>query len=323
MLSLRINVARSASELDRISPLWNELLKVQPHTMFQSFAWNRMAAEMFRDRLELRVVWVESDSGAAIIPAAFNRAEDRLEFLGETLFDYRDVLWAGDREPLHLAWQELAGCGKPLHVVSVEDPGDRWREFPITPFSKAPQVDLSVANEVGFRLDHSRLGRQMRRLQRLGISLRVHSGNESAAVRHLYECKRTHFATDLDNLFVDQRRCDFMVAVAALEGSSCQLFTLEKNDGTVIAGLLSFCDRDVRRFYTIYFHPEWARYSPGVALVYETTARTLAEGMSCDYMTGEYPYKLRLANSSRALYKVEVGAKELAAIAGRRSFSAA
>jgi len=51
MLSLRINVARSTSEMDRLAPLWNELLEVQPHTLFQSFSWNRLAAEIFRDRL--------------------------------------------------------------------------------------------------------------------------------------------------------------------------------------------------------------------------------------------------------------------------------
>jgi CelD/BcsL family acetyltransferase involved in cellulose biosynthesis len=163
----------------------------------------------------------------------------------------------------------------------------------------------------------------MRRLQRLGIALRVHSGNDSAVVRHLYECKRTHFAADTGNLFTDQRRCDFMVAAAALEGPSCEVFTLEQNDGTLIAGLVSFRDGDVRRFYTIYFHPEWARYSPGVALVYEVTARSLGEGLSCDYMTGEYPYKLRLANSSRMLYKLEASAQQLAELTSRAIPSAA
>jgi len=47
------------------------------------------------------------------------------------------------------------------------------------------------------------------------------------------------------------------------------------------------------------------------------TARSLAEGMSCDYMTGEYPYKLRLANASRPLYKVEMSAQELGDVASR------
>ena len=34
-------------------------------------------------------------------------------------------------------------------------------------------------------------------------------------------------------------------------------------------------------------------------------------------MTGEYPYKLRLRDASRPLYKAEVRAQELAGIAAR------
>ena len=317
MLSLRLNIARSASEMARIAPLWNELLKGQAHTMFQSFAWNRLAAEIFRDRAAPYVVWAESDSGAAIIPAAINQADNRIELLGEALFDYRDVLCAGDHEMLRLAWQELAGLGKPLRVVSLERTDNRWSEFPIARFAKAPMVDSSRVDESAFRLAHSRLGRQLRRLQRLGISLHVRSGRNTSAVRRLYECKRNRFAADSGNLFTDQRRCDFMVAAATMEGDRCEVFTLEKDGGALIAGLVTFRDGDIRRFYTIYFHPDWARYSPGIALLYEVTARSLAEGLSCDYMTGEYPYKLRLANASRPLYKVEMSAQELAEAAGR------
>jgi CelD/BcsL family acetyltransferase involved in cellulose biosynthesis len=317
MLSLRVNVACSGSEMDRIAPLWNEILQNQAHTIFQSFAWNRLAAEMFRHRATPHVVWVESDAGAAIIPAAINHASDRVELLGDTLFDYRDVLCAGDCGMLRLAWQQIAACGKALRVVALQNraAGNRWREFPTAFFVKAPQVDRSVVDEQGFRLAHSRLGRQIRRLQKLGISLHIRTGQDSAVVRHLYQCKRTRFGADSDSLFLDQRRCEFMVAVAALPESQCEVFTLENDRGAFIAGLVSFRDGDIRRCYTIYFHPEWARYSPGVALLYEVTARSLADGLSCDYMTGEYPYKLRLANSSQPLYKVEVGAQELASIA--------
>jgi len=325
MLSLRMNIACSASEMDRIEPLWNEILKHQEHTMFQSFAWNRLAADIFRDRITPCVVWTESDAGAAIIPAAIHHASARMELLGDALFDYRDVLCAGDDELLRLAWHQVAACGKPLLVeaLSGNAPRDRWEDFRILPFANAPQVERSLVDERGFRLAHSRLGRQMRRLQRLGFTLRVHAGSDSAAVRHLYECKRSHFAADSDNLFLDQHRREFMVAAAAIEQSRCELFTLENEAGKLIAGLVSFREGDVRRCYTIYFHPEWARYSPGIALLYEVTARSLAEGMSCDYMTGEYPYKLRLANASHPLYKVEVSAHELAQIAGRAISSAA
>lgn len=316
MLALRTNVARSAPEMDRLAPLWNELLQEQQHTIFQRFSWNRLAAEVFADRLTPYVVWLESETGSAIIPAAINRLTDRIEFLGETLFDYRDVLHAGDHEILRLAWQQIAACGKSLHVVSIENATgtEHWSGLPLLPFARAPRVDRSQLDEDAFRLAHSRLGRQLRRLQRQGVDLRVYSGKDSAVVRHLYECKRNSFSTDADNLFFDRRRCDFMVAAAATAGNDCKIFALESKGGELVAGLVSFRDGSVRRCYTIYFHPGWAHFSPGMALLYEVTARSLAERLSCDYMTGEYPYKLRLANSSQQLFQLELSAQELATI---------
>ena len=41
----------------------------------------------------------------------------------------------------------------------------------------------------------------------------------------------------------------------------------------------------------------------------------LGQGLSCDYMTGEYPYKLRFANASRMLYSIDASPAQLAAVA--------
>jgi CelD/BcsL family acetyltransferase involved in cellulose biosynthesis len=319
MHSFRINIAQSAAEMVRLAPLWNELLKNQAHTIFQNFQWNRLAAEVFGDRLTPYVVGVESDSGAAIVPAAIHHAGNCVQLLGETLFDYRDVLHTGNHEVLRLAWQQIAKCGKPLRVTSIapEAGAEGWSDLPLQPFARAPHVDRSQINESAFRLAHSRLGRQMRRLRKLGVTLRTYSGGNGVFVRRLYECKRNHFASDLDNLFLDQRRCDFMVAAAATAGDACEILALESEGAELVAGLVSFRDGNVRRCYTIYFHPAWAHYSPGIALLYEASARALADGLSCDYMTGEYPYKLRLANSSQQLFKLEIAAQELAKLTSR------
>lgn len=314
----RVVVARSASEMDRLAPLWNELAQHQSHTMFQRFSWNRLAAEMFRGRSTPYVVAVDSDAGAAIIPATINHAEQRLELIGERLFDYRDILHAGDNGILSVAWRSLAETAMPLYVAGIDTQGaaERWGGAGLTDFAPAPQV-TSTIDEQGFRLAHSRLGRQLRRLARLGIRPRRYSGKHRDAIAHLYRCKREHFAADVDNIFHDQRRCDFMIALAEVEGSGCEMFAIENEASTIIAGLLTFRDEKIRRFYTIYFHPEWARYSPGVALLYEVTAQSLGDGLTCDYMTGEYPYKMRLANSSRPLHKVALSETEVADVAHR------
>jgi CelD/BcsL family acetyltransferase involved in cellulose biosynthesis len=153
-------------------------------------------------------------------------------------------------------------------------------------------------------------------MQRKGVTLHQYSGAERDQVSRIYQFKCDQFAGDVSNVFRDQRRREFMVAVAATEAEKCKVFTLEDAAGSIVAGLVTFLDGGgIRRFYTIYFDPQWAVYSPGVALVFEATALSLEQGLSCDYMTGEYPYKLRFANASRMLYRVEASAAQLAAVA--------
>jgi CelD/BcsL family acetyltransferase involved in cellulose biosynthesis len=248
-----------------------------------------------------------------------------LELLGELLFDYRDVVHEGEPQVLHHAWQQLARLGKPLHVLAIDGftAPQHWDHFSPSPFTTAPQVDRKMINDESFRLAHSRLGRQMRRLRKRGVVLKRFSGHDSRVVRHLYECKRMQFAAaESDNVFLDPRRCEFMVAAAALEGASCEIYTLEEGS-SLVAGLVTFRDEAMRRFYTIYFNPEWARYSPAQTLLYEVSAQSLADGLSCDYMTGEYPYKLRLANASRPLLRIDLSAGQLSEIANRALASTA
>ena len=42
------------------------------------------------------------------------------------------------------------------------------------------------------------------------------------------------------------------------------------------------------------------------------TRRSLADGLDCDYMTGEQPYKLRLATRSTPLYRLCATPEQLA-----------
>lgn len=310
--------------MEALAPLWNELLGKQRHSFFQRFSWNRLAAEVFCDRLTPFVVSVQSDNGAAIIPAAINNRNGDTELLGELLFDYRDVLHLGEREVLRTAWQKLATLGRPLHVLSISQTADggRWARFPLELFARAPMVEGAHLTEEAFRLQHSRLGRQMRRLQKQGAVLRCSSGHDSRLLRHLYNCKRSQFAANQENVFTDCRRGEFMVAAAGLEGSSCEVYALETN-ALLVAGLVTFRDDHIRRFYTTYFNPEWARYSPGQALLYEITAQSLGNGLSCDFMTGEYPYKLRLANASQTLFRLDLSAEQLVQISRRVPASSA
>ena len=65
----------------------------------------------------------------AIIPAV--RRERELGLIGETLFDYRDVLGAGEPTVLERAWRELAKLGVGLEVTALrgDESRRRWQSL--------------------------------------------------------------------------------------------------------------------------------------------------------------------------------------------------
>jgi CelD/BcsL family acetyltransferase involved in cellulose biosynthesis len=326
MPRLRITIARTAAEVDALVPLWNELLACQGHTIFQRFEWNQLALLSFQDRLAAHVVCVESESGAVILPTAVNYSSGQLELIGETLFDYRDVLHVGDVSLLRLAWEQCAALGRSFRAVAIQDYAsqERWADFPLHPFANAPCVNRDLVSEEKFRRAHPRAARLYRKLEGIGTRLRVVSGEQVDPLRDLYVRKSAQGTSGGDNLFRDPQRQNFLTSIAAREGNACQIFALYSKEDALIAGIVTFRDGSVRRFYTTYFNSAWAKYSPGVALLYEATARSLGQGFSCDFMTGDYAYKLRFANSSCPLYQVAVTADHLRTIAtgGRPSHAA-
>jgi len=307
---LRTVVARSLDDLDRIGTLWEHLYNSGRHTLFQSFAWNRLAAQYFASREEPYVVAVEGDSGAAIIPAAIT--DHGVTLLGEALFDYRNVLWTGEANILTCAWREVAKLGLPVFFTALRGTESRgaWAEFGPQPFVNAPCVLAADTNANDFASAHPRLARNLRRLEEQGVEVGYHPAPDPALVRQVYQLKAEHFP---GSLFSDFVRVNFMVAAIASGETKCDLFTLtrEKN---IIAALVTFRDGDTRRFYTIYYDHEWARFSPGVSLLWEVTRQSLADGLNCDYMTGEQPHKMRLATSSVLLFRIDTPWEKLSRI---------
>src|SRR5437763_1886935 len=92
--------------MEQLEAAWQMLYREGEHTLFQSFEFNQLAAKVFADREAACVVFAETENGIAIIPAAIGR--ERATLQGEELFDYRDVLFAGDGEALLLAWTRLS-----------------------------------------------------------------------------------------------------------------------------------------------------------------------------------------------------------------------
>jgi CelD/BcsL family acetyltransferase involved in cellulose biosynthesis len=301
-------VARSAAEIEILRSAWESLWHPDL-TLFQSYSWNKFAAKIFAKREEPYVVFAESDSGAAILPAAINLEHKQICFLGENLFDYRDYLACGQPEVLQAAWRKLAELQLPLHILSIRRAeATIWNELPKSPYSGAPFLNGTSITPEQFVSKHTRKGSRLRRLFRMGIEFRVSSGNDSQLAEHIYRCKGAQGGAG--SLFADKFRRDFMCGIVQREGSNCEIFTFEQGND-LVAALVTFRDGRCRRFYTTYYDRQWARYSPGIELLFEATRRSLEEQLDFDFMTGEQPYKMQIATAVAPLYRVEASPEQL------------
>jgi CelD/BcsL family acetyltransferase involved in cellulose biosynthesis len=314
--NLKITVCRSAEEMLEIRPLWEALRAAGKYTVFQGFDLNLLAADRFAEREEPFVICAESERGAAIVPAALRRSDRTIRLLGEELFDYRVFLHAGHDEVLRAALGLLAETGRPMEMVVLrEDDRDAViDELEMTPFAAAPGVSCEQISADQFAAAHTRLARNLRRMERLGFELGSYDGDNPMLLRSIYSAKAEQSGS---SLFHDSERIEFMVSAAGLMPNVFEVFTLE-NGGTMAAAVVTLRDDRWRRFYTGWFAPEYEKHSPALALIYEITQRSLAAGLDCDYMTGEQPYKMRLATSSAPLYRVRATAEQLAAVGRAR-----
>lgn len=285
-------------------------------TMFQGYAWNATAMNVFRERETPRFVHIESDTGIALVPSVIGRDCGVIHLAGERMFDYRDVLLAGDESLLARAWAAVSDWGLKFESKALygEEAKQKWSALPIHPFAKAPCVSRSAITADDFLKAHNRMGRFSRRFQRQGITLHRHSGSKQALIRTIYDRKAAQEVPT--NLFCDPLRRQFMAAIAAQPEAHCEVFTYE-SAGELVAALVTFRDGDVRRFYTTYFDRRWAPQSPGQVLLYEITAQSLQDNLDCDYMTGEYPYKNRFATGVVPLYRVQATSAQLRAAAAQ------
>jgi len=389
----RVRIIEGAAEFPQIKTLWEELFAssaLQP-TVFQSYAWNEIAARLFAERERPHVVVVESDSGAAIIPACVRR--ESVSLLGEELFDYRDVIAAGDEALLDVAWQKIsdgspfevkavrgrrawaemkrfagapylaaavplkhnkalernlrlllangcvlqaqglkpkpllntfhpaeAGCPRGNATVSVGDDaqrshadetgilpprptrgeddkpsvGDRLAEaLPLDCASLAAAAALGVTDGSGHRVIGPS-GHQAQIPRR--CAPRNDKGNICDLVRWMYQLKARQ---ENGSLFRDPVRIEAVLKMAA--SAETELFTLER-EGDLVAAVLTFLDGNVCRFYGTYYDEQWARYSPGVSLLYRVIQQAQARRLDFDFMTGEQAYKLRFASEVVPLY---------------------
>jgi CelD/BcsL family acetyltransferase involved in cellulose biosynthesis len=241
-----------------------------------------------------------------------------LGLAGGPLFDYRDAACAGDSSAFESALKTAAKMGLPFTVEGVRGKAaaDRWSGLSPQQWTAAPVVSVKDMSAESFAAAHSRGRRALRRLIEKGAKTRRVKATPGL-VERIYRQKSKEPNTHGSNVFHDARCIAFMVATVSLPSTICEVFLLEMEQEP-IAGLVTFIDGPVRRFYTTWMDPAWSKHSPGVALLFEATRQMLEERLDCDYMTGEQPYKLRFATGTEPLYRVEASAEQLAAIGSKR-----
>lgn len=308
----QVRIIRSACEMGVLRPLWESFLREGKYTIFQDFLWNLRALDAFAGRERPAVISVEATYGASIIPAVLRYKDSTLGLVGEELFDYRSLMHRGEPEVFNLAIAELAGMNLPLQFVAAPE-RDYSRVFDgmmLERFVGAPAVHRRDIAPEEFEAAHRRLARNLRRLNRLGYDLKAYDGRQSQLLRSIYERKA---AQDPASLFHDRLRIDFLVELARCDPAKFELFTLE-SASHLAAALVVLRDRCMRRFYTGWFDAGLEKHSPAMVLIFEVTRRSLENGLDCDYMTGEQPYKMRLATRSEPLYRVSATPQQLSAL---------
>jgi hypothetical protein len=267
------------------------------------------------------VICAESEQGAAIVPAVVRLSDGTLRLMGEELFDYRAFLHRGDDAVLRATLGTLAEPGHPLEIVALRG-SERsvvTDELGLFPFAAAPGVKREQISAESFAGAHTRLARNLRRIERQGFVLKTYNGANPEFLRAIYEAKARQSET---SLFHDSARIEFLVSAAALMPHVFEIFILENGEDRA-AAVVTLRDGECRRFYTGWFGAECEKHSPALSLIYEVTRRSLAEGLDCDYMTGEQGYKMRLATTSVKLFRVTATAEEMAAVARRELPAAA
>jgi CelD/BcsL family acetyltransferase involved in cellulose biosynthesis len=300
---VKLETLRSAHELDRLRSRWNWLEKQSDGTLFQSYELNRRAAEWFAARETPHLIVAESGSGMVILPTVRRKRE--LGLIGETLFDYRDVLSAGEPKVLEAAWHELARLGLPLEVTALrgQQIRARWQSLRPTEFCNAPTTRRGDITAEEFAAAHWKSAKASRRLARTGFRLTRQQDGRERIAEWVYR-RKAEWSGESENLFLDKPRQDFMLHMLRADICDCTVWRYCNSEGDIAAALVTFQHGSCRHFYTIHHDPRWERFSPGQVLIFDVTRESLAEGLDVDFMTGEYPYKNRLATAMVPLFRV-------------------
>jgi CelD/BcsL family acetyltransferase involved in cellulose biosynthesis len=214
-------------------------------------------------------------------------------------------LSAGEPKVLEEAWRELARVGLNLEVTALRDQPirARWQSLQPREFCNAPTTRRCDITAEEFAAAHWKSAKASRRLARKGFRLMRQEDGRARIAEWVYR-RKSEWSGESENLFLDKPRQDFMLHIVCEGICDCTVWRYCNSEGDIAAALVTFQHGSFRHFYTIHHDPRWERFSPGQVLIFDVTRESLAEGLDVDFMTGEYPYKNRLATAMVPLFRV-------------------
>jgi CelD/BcsL family acetyltransferase involved in cellulose biosynthesis len=319
------------AELRGIEPQWRALAELRGNA-FITPEWMRCWFAHYGAEATPFVPVLKHADGSlrGLLPLALSRSgRPRVcRVAGGTLGDHFHPVCEQAEEPDvgAVAGQELARAGEAWSVVildhaDIERPwvaalaagtGVRLRTLQ-RPAGQMPWIDLSEYGgwEEYLAGRSSNLRKQVRRLARLAAErhgMRLRRTEDPDDVRRDVEAffalhdmrweKRSSLQSERARGFF----ADF--AAAALGRGWLRLWFLEL-EGQAAAAWLGWRVGDRYAYYNGGFDPAWSALSPGLLLMSKVIESAFAEGATqLDFLLGEEPYKLRLANRTRTVRDV-------------------
>ncbi|MDD5585894.1 MAG: GNAT family N-acetyltransferase, partial [Alphaproteobacteria bacterium] len=240
-----------------------------------------------------------------------------LEWAGNDLFDYRDVL-AETPEVVRALW-DCARRSAGFDVASIRDVRVDSLSYPVL----AETAKKSrVRQAFGIKMDRPpgadwthvlskkqrrNFTRQRKRLEQAGsvqFEIVQRAPVPEAAVSSLVEqklawCRRRKSY----GIFREENIKDIFLRLTTMAAEQGQLYlgTL-KCAGKPVAHIMGFIDRGILYSYTKTYDEEWADYSPGLQALVETIKWAAENDIhEYDFMRGEEDYKQRFANNANEL----------------------
>lgn len=301
------------SEIERQD--WDALVATSAtSTVFQTFAWHE-AAWRACDSGEVLKILHATEGGKTVGLAAFAlSSESVLRFVGHDYSDFADIVCAPERNDVRKAM--FAELGRfPLHWRRIEFKYLPAESPSVTVLSEVFTNILTVNStpcpvlKIAGHMEHFDAVRRKKSLKRHHNFFRkqdgyfAHTTSDSREISNFLpdffdQHIRRWEDTDSPSLFCDERsRLFYRSLLDTAKGDTWLRFTRIGIGEKVVAYHFGMSFQGMFVWYKPTFDPEWARKSPGEALLKELLELAAAERcVEFNFTVGDEAFKSRFAN---------------------------